>query len=371
MIKACSMKKIKQITPPTAKHNNQHLGNEVKGTQAKPRLSNFELLRLLSMFMVLLIHANFQGVGTVQAAEVQATPLSGFTRTFFGYCCIVCVDVFVLISGWFGIRPKWEAFTKLLFQIAFIFFTIAALTLFFWPASVKDFVWGFLIGSDYWFIVSYIGLYIIAPVLNTFIENVSKQTLLLFLVQFFCFQFLYSVYNDYAHFSSGYSTISFIGLYLLSRYLRLYPNRWTTLPAKCYLCLYAGLCLLAALLTTLTLYYGHGGVVLSVVVGYNYNSPLVISCAVALLLAFNRLKFQNKFINTLAVSALSIYLIQSHPLVRLHYYDFIHQVYEDTVGIVCILAILGISLLMAVFCLSYDQLRLYCWALFSKLLHRL
>ena len=40
-------------------------------------------------------------------------------RMLFESLAIVCVNVFVLISGWFGIRPKWKSVTNFLFQVFF------------------------------------------------------------------------------------------------------------------------------------------------------------------------------------------------------------------------------------------------------------
>ena len=58
-----------------------------------------EALLLLAMFLVLAVHANNLSLGqpTVEAA-VEA-PVGTFTRMFLQQACIVCVDVFVLISG--------------------------------------------------------------------------------------------------------------------------------------------------------------------------------------------------------------------------------------------------------------------------------
>lgn len=78
------------------------------GSDAVPgriRQSNMELLRLLAMFFVLALHANATAIQVPTADDIQAAPLSSFTRIFLEQATVVAVDVFVLISGWFGIRP--------------------------------------------------------------------------------------------------------------------------------------------------------------------------------------------------------------------------------------------------------------------------
>ena len=67
------------------------------------------------------------------------------------------------------------------------------------------------------------GLYLFAPVINSFIENASKKQVQIFLISFYLFQTVYAWIspNGAAFFQTGYSSISFIGLYMLARYIRL------------------------------------------------------------------------------------------------------------------------------------------------------
>lgn len=63
------------------------------------RDSNFELLRVISMLMVLGLHANFIALGEPTAEYVDANPIGAFLRYINEALCIVSVNVFVLISG--------------------------------------------------------------------------------------------------------------------------------------------------------------------------------------------------------------------------------------------------------------------------------
>ena len=75
-----------------------------------------------------------------------------------------------------------------------------------------------------WFIKAYILLYILPPMLNAFVEKASQQEFKNVLIGFFLFEFIYGwLFSDSTQFiQGGYSTISFFGLYLLSRYIRIY-----------------------------------------------------------------------------------------------------------------------------------------------------
>lgn len=191
----------------------------------KERESNIELLRLLAMFLVLIVHADFFSLEIPTPKDTITTPTNAFIRLFFESSSIVCVNVFVLISGWFGIKPNTKSFCNFVFQCLFfligiyIILLICGLT----SLSAKGLAGCFCMLKWNWFIKAYIGLYILSPVLNAFIKNAEKKSYENVLVAFFVFQTLYSWLTGAAvFFESGYSTMSFIGLYLLARYLKIY-----------------------------------------------------------------------------------------------------------------------------------------------------
>ena len=202
-------------------------------TVNKERDSNIELLRLLAMFLVLVVHADFFSIGRPLQDDTIATPISTFFRFFFESMSIVCVNIFVLISGWFGIKPKASSFCNFIFQCLFflvgiyVTFLLLGLT----TLSVRGLAGCLVMLSGDWFIKAYIGLYILAPVLNAFADNADKKTYRRVLLAFFTFQTIYSwVCSGAVFFESGYSTMSFIGLYLLARYLNRYPLKEITPP---------------------------------------------------------------------------------------------------------------------------------------------
>lgn len=189
------------------------------------RDSNLELLRIVAMFLVLVVHADFLSLGRPTRVEIQSVPLASYTRFFIGSLSIVCVNVFILISGWFGIRPSVKSFSNFIFQC--LFFSIGLYVVFILTGknqfSLKGLA-GCLFFKGYWFIYAYIGLYILAPILNAFVNTIKEGQIKLFLMVFFLFQTMYGWSSFASFFVGGYSTISFIGLYVLGRYLRLYTK---------------------------------------------------------------------------------------------------------------------------------------------------
>lgn len=92
----------------------------------KERESNFELLRIVAMFLVLMLHANFISIGSPTISDCHEAPFNSILRYFFQSLSIGCVDIFVLISGWFGIRPSIKSFTSFIFQCFFFLFGVYA-----------------------------------------------------------------------------------------------------------------------------------------------------------------------------------------------------------------------------------------------------
>lgn len=201
----------------------------------KVRDSNIELLRLLAMFLVLVVHADFFSLDSPTQNDIIVAPTNAFFRFFFESLSIVCVNVFVLISGWFSIRSNVKSFCNFIFQCLFflIGIYIVLLILGMTSLSVKGLAGCFFMLKWNWFIKAYIGLYILSPVLNAFIKNADKRTYENVLIAFFVFQTVYSWFTGAAlFFESGYSTMSFIGLYLLAQYLKLYQLKKIVLPPR-------------------------------------------------------------------------------------------------------------------------------------------
>lgn len=153
------------------------------------RNSAVELLRIIAMFMILALHVNFLALGQPLSEDFHANPGNAFLRYFFEIICIGAVDLFVLISGWFGIRPTRKGLLKFLFQSFFIITFVNVLGIITSnEISVKTIIWESLFFSHAWFVIAYAGLYIITPILNTFIKNTSYRTYRLTVIAFFVFQ---------------------------------------------------------------------------------------------------------------------------------------------------------------------------------------
>ena len=157
-------------------------------TNRKERDSNLELLRIIAMLLVLMVHADFKALDPPTVGEVITTPVSSFLRFLSESISIVCVNVFILITGWFGIRPKVSRFSALVFQVMFIGFFIYIVLLSFGKVerwNPVDWIRFMFMRRGLWFVGAYMVLYIISPVLNAFVSTTSRKTFKDVLIAFF------------------------------------------------------------------------------------------------------------------------------------------------------------------------------------------
>lgn len=328
------------------------------------RCSNMELLRLIAMLLVVVVHTNFHTLGMPSAVEVDSSPFSSFTRFVVQSASIVCVDVFVLISGWFGIHPNKRSVFGFLFQCAFFIWGIYLFSVLF---RVREFSFEgiadcLLLTDNGWFIKAYLGLYLLSPALNAFVDNSSKRSLLWVVVLFYFYQ---SVYGWFSHgladVQRGYSVFSFIGLYLLSRYIRLYRPALFDMKARYNLLVYAVITFLCALTACFVIWLDVRGVSAIANMLYSYVALPVVLSAVFLLLFFSRLKIQSRIINNMAMSCFSVYLLHTDDAVFPFIVQGVRDAFNACDAVGFMLYMLALYLLIFVVAISLDRVRLFLW----------
>ena len=323
-----------------------------------------ELLRIAAMLMVLLLHCNYSVLGPITRIDIQSDALGSFMRVFLEQLCLCSVNVFVLISGWFGIRYKFHGLLSLQFQIVAL---AVLVTVFLLPFGIgvqyKCLFKVFYLGAYYWFVPSYLLLYIFSPVLNSFIENTEREGVKRLLICFFLLEFALGWLCDWEHFGLGYSGLSFMGLYLLARYINKYKGSLfiTAWKQGWYVVSFLLCSLIPATISFLTLRVAN--------YGFNqlsYASPFVIAASVSLLLLFTKFEFHSRFVNWIAASSFSMYLIQLHPMVWPVWTSSMRTLHGQTGGGNYTVSCLLISVIFGMVCIIIDQLRILFWNLLTK-----
>ena len=240
----------------------------------KERDSNMELLRICAMLLVLVVHADFRALSAPTPEETDINSTSAFLRFLTESISIIAVNVFVLLSGWYGIKPKITRLTEFVFQV--LFFGIICLSCE-WlltgrmPQNVLLTILTLSPPSNYWFFKTYLALFIISPVLNSFVENAKRRQFEYVLVGWFSFQSIYCwLINGVSWIEWGYSLPSFAGLYLLARYMNVYKPRFTQFQFNTDLSIYLGFVLFNTLAAFFLKQIGKGSWL------FQYSSPFVI-----------------------------------------------------------------------------------------------
>lgn len=328
------------------------IGNE---NMHKMRQSNLELLRIVAMFLVLFGHIHLRIHPFPNMETVNQNPIQSFFDVMLSCVSTMGVGIFIAISGWFGIHFRKSGIVSLLFQVFFFLWTIYISSVIFNQAvfNADGIKVCLTFYNGYWFVLGYFGLYLLSPILNSFIETASQNLFKTVLLSFLLFQSYYSWITAWYDYYNGYSIILFSFIYLTSAYFRKYPVKWIEEYA---LWLFIATVLIIASIATFSLSeFDHA------FRQVRDDNPLVILACVLLLLSFIKLKFQNKVVNWLAASCFSVYLIHFNPYIYPSLMNKMMNLYEMCSGLVyCFMLLLSLSVVY-LSCTLYDQLRKVSW----------
>lgn len=326
------------------------------------RQSNMELARVLSMLFVLVFHADFLSLGWPTQSDSINEPISTVFKLLIESATVICVDSFVLISGWFGIKPTVKKGIKLILTVLFysiaIFIVLAIIK---GPEtitidSIKNTL---LLSTGYWFIKCYLLLLILTPALNLLVETADEPVFRKVLIALALFQTVFGWSNATFDYHHGYSTLLFIFLYLLGRYVRKYPIKLLEKRAICLL-LYI---VLSVVMTVFTYAATRFEAIPSSLVWYSFNylNPFVILSAISFMLFFTKLNLKSKAVNWIASSCLAVYLIHANDALLPIYAGKVFQIASTNGTPVLSIAIFIIIVYMA--SILIDKLRILLFRL--------
>lgn len=269
---------------------------------AATRQSGLECLRIISIVLIVSMHilGNTFHTGNLLNKElILAVNTLGNTG----------VTLFILISGYFGIRFNVRKFFKMLAVVWFYsIFSYLVETMWLhtphtWTGLASSLVP--ILSKKYWFMTCYVVLYCFSPYLNQLILNLPRKSyerLLLVWGFFFVLAptvLFFEIQND-----TGKGVINVTLAYLIGQYLKVYgfPERlkrhnWKILSGSI-----AGIFILNSLLTAIS-----GNIILRFA---RDNNLLIIIASVAIFYQFTRWHFSSRIINYLAGYVFALYMLQ-------------------------------------------------------------
>lgn len=342
--------------------------------KSKVRESNIELLRNISMFMILVIHANFVALSRIDYCELVSNTIPSVTRYFIESLGIVAVNVFIFISGWFGINVTKKRVFSFIYLVLFFTVCVGFLSILLRRSSFNI---GWLLdalqfSAKDWFIKSYLVLMIIAPILNSYCKTVDEKTQRYVMIAFFLFEAIYGwAMGGRRFFVDGYGPLHFIGLYVTAQYIHNHVQDDTApyflkklflLPKRADLSIF----FIVAVINTVFVVKGSmfiGRTESIHALAYAYSNPLVIIGALYLLMFFSKLNMPYiKWVNWFGASSFAVYLFHSEGTVRSQFFSpQVQYYYENYSGVSCIGLIFLFLCLVYILSVLIDQLRIISW----------
>lgn len=287
--------------------------DEMKKISRTQRLSNIELLRIVSMMMVVMVHIDGASLGLPElGGDLSRLDARSAWQLGVESLTIIGVNCFTLISGYFSIRLRVRGICSFLLQCAFY-----AVGIYLLMSAVRpqNFSWGGLAESamvlthtDLWYVPAYFLLMLLAPLINAGFEALSPRRALWLTAGIV-------IYNVWAGWfwggkfnPTGYTVVQLVMVYCIGRCLALYRGRLIdALRRPGIVC--------GAVYAVATLATAAMAVYLPPVKAFAYNQPFVIVASVAFFLAFASVDFRSRAVNVAARSAFAVYLIHKAPAV--------------------------------------------------------
>ena len=290
-------------------------------SKLEKRDSNLDLLRIVSMLLIVLIHS-IDHSGVLEQAEVSSGAMYAYVRFTYALCQ-VCVNCYVMLSGYYLVNSKFhlKKLLTLWMEIAFYSFFLKLL---FMILGLQRFSFVSLascllpvLSGRYWFITIYVGLYLVFPFLNKLIHAMSRtEHLTLNLCLFALFSLWISIFPGFAGMNSGggWGLAWFVVLYLAAAWFRLYytPKH----SARTLIGAYIAIALLMTAALCVANRMGFGILQQLASKQYRYDSVPVYLMTVALFVAFLNIRIKNAKVEKAACAVapltLGVYLIHAH-----------------------------------------------------------
>ncbi len=302
----------------------------------KARQLNFEILRIIAMLMIVCLH--YLGKGGALTHATSEFGVNSYIAWLIEAFCYVSVNIYVLISGYFGsgstfsLRKIARLWGQVLFYsviIGVIMLTVTGT----WQSVTIYTIFGYVfpvVTEHYWFATAYLLLYIMMPFLNAGFEMLEQKTVKRIIILLVCFSSVAKsiLPMDLPLDKAGYDVLWFVCLYLTGAYIREYRISFLKrrlhgliLYVACAFAIFSGMLVLRAL------YFEKGMFGNMITYTYSYNHILCFLAAVGLFIACDRrgtkaeswdarVGMGKRMIYSVAGATFGVYLIHEHTNLR-------------------------------------------------------
>lgn len=293
------------------------------------RQANFEILRTVSMLMIVCFHFFTYALKFVSNPAVSefGGEANYPVLQYIAILSSLGVNLFVLISSYFLVDKPFKLYRliKTWWQVVFTYMAILGI----YSLSCHELISNDMIlqgllpihENTYWFVTCYIGLLLLVPFLSHFVKSLSKRQhqwlLLVLMVVFTNFSFGYP-FGESMITNNGFSLVWFCVLFVYGAYVKIYGFSFET-KIKIWHILVAGFIVFAIM--SGKLYVKHmiwGNEMVYLMPTYN---SLIFILSLMVFVWFRNHQFDetnlfSRFCIICAPYTFGVYLIHDHPILK-------------------------------------------------------
>lgn len=300
---------------------------EKTGSIGKERLANMEIPRIISMILIVSLHY-FTLTGVENRTGFNLYIAQGILSV--AYCC---VNIFVLLSGWFYKSDGSSTFKKSVTKSAYLWsktvvYSFLLIIVLFVVTKKPPYLGQFkeavipVSSRAYWFLTTYIVLALLTPFIDKFIGTLSYRehgfivllSVVILSVPATFFPKKWLIDNN-----EGYSIIWFVALYIIGAFLRRYSQKKQR-PKYVYVIGFAASCLTAFVYWIVVrklcavLHFTDRSTRV-----FRYTSLPILVAAVCVILFFSQVRIKsktvNKIVNEVSSVTFDVYIIHCYKLI--------------------------------------------------------
>jgi len=334
----------------------------------KSRNSNFELLRIICIVLIIAYHYFVHGF----AMEFTSITINNLFLIALNWGGKVACNIFILITGYFMVDSniKYKKIIKLILEMFFYSYVILIFAIIFdnLELNSSNILRSFIpIFYGNWFLITYIQLYLLIPFINKIIHRLERRDnlkLILILI------LLFSIIPTFI--SSAYyvpnNICNFIIMYLIGAYIRKNNPKILNNKANNFISMAVSILLLIVIILILYVFgiYLNSNLLIEKITNITeMYSIFVIFCSISIFNFFRKINLQKNVINYFSSSVLGIYLIHDNYIIRDYIWNKIFPNYDyinsNTLIVHFLLKVLAIFLV----CLIIDKLRIIVFEKFE------
>lgn len=324
-----------------------------------------DCMRIVCMLLIVLYH--IQGYGGL-TTNMEISTVNRTLIIMLQSVYQMAIDGFALISGYIGYtrRHKYTSLVVLWMRVLFYSVGITAVVWLIMPSAVsyeciRNSFFPLITGR-YWYFTAYAGCFVIAPLVCTAIEHLSRKeakTCLAGVILVFSV-FPYLMRNDPFFTFSGNHALWLLILYSLGAYVRKY-DPFARFSTKRLLLLFAGACVVQScsgfVLRAVSLRLTGQAVTQWYFICNDSPTTLVLSLLALALFSRLRIRRSTPLFRLLVSGSFSVYLIHDHPLIRQYGISPLGNRLASLPSLLLIPSVFAAALLVYCACACADMLR--------------